>query len=816
MEEQNFNEQNSEETINLYAIFFKYLAYWPWFVISVIACMILAFLFLRYQQPVYNITATVLIKEEEQKGGNSAASPLAAIQDLGMFSMTNNFDNEVEILHSRTLIKKAVNELRLYTTIAEDRITGYNIPLYRTSPVNVFMTPEEADKLEAPVKLKMKYTLDGKLHVHAKYVIDEEGDEEEIEKEFDRLPAILPTPVGVINFSKNDSLPEPMEEDVKLMAYISSPTVTAQDYMENLTVEATSKTTTIAQISVQNTDKQRGIDFVNCLVAFYNQDANDEKNEVAQKTAEFIEERISIINRELGTAETELADFKQRSGLTDLTSDAKLALEESSRYGQQRMENATQIQLVEFLRNYINDPKNDDEVIPSNVGLQDQNLTSAIDQYNAMIVERNRLLRTSSESNPAVINMNTGIEAMRHSVQTTVESVLKGLNIAKSDIERQARKFEGRISNAPIQEKEFLSIARQQEIKAALYTMLLQKREENALTLAATANNGRIIEDALADKDPVSPKKKIIALAALILGLGIPVGIVYLRDLLKYKIENREDVEHITDVPILAELPRCKKPEKGAVVVRENKNDIMEETFRGLRTNLLFMLGKDQKVILFSSTQPGEGKSFVAGNTAVSLAFLGKKTIIVGMDIRKPGLNKVFNLSRRAEGITNYLADPEHVNIFDMVQTSDISPNLDILPGGPVPPNPTELVARDVLDHAIELLKQRYDYIILDTAPIAMVTDTAIIGRVANLCVYVCRADVTPKAGYRYINVLRDEKKFPKLATVINDIDMSKRKNSYGYEYGAKYGYGGKTYGYGYGYGYGYDEGNKNKKDKTK
>ena len=816
MEEQNFNEQNSEETINLYAIFFKYLAYWPWFVISVIACMILAFLFLRYQQPVYNITAAVLIKEEEQKGGNSATSPLAAIQDLGMFSMTNNFDNEVEILHSRTLIKKAVNELRLYTTIAEDRITGYNIPLYRTSPVNVFMTPEEADKLEAPVKLKMKYTLDGKLHVHAKYVIDEEGDEEEIEKEFDRLPAILPTPVGVINFSKNDSLPEPMEEDVKLMAYISSPTVTAQDYMENLTVEAPSKTTTIALISVQNTDKQRGIDFVNCLVAFYNQDANDEKNEVAQKTAEFIEERISIINRELGTAETELADFKQRSGLTDLTSDAKLALEESSRYGQQRMENATQIQLVEFLRNYINDPKNDDEVIPSNVGLQDQNLTSAIDQYNAMIVERNRLLRTSSESNPAVINMNTGIEAMRHSVQTTVESVLKGLNIAKSDIERQARKFEGRISNAPIQEKEFLSIARQQEIKAALYTMLLQKREENALTLAATANNGRIIEDALADKDPVSPKKKIIALAALILGLGIPVGIVYLRDLLKYKIENREDVEHITDVPILAELPRCKKPEKGAVVVRENKNDIMEETFRGLRTNLLFMLGKDQKVILFSSTQPGEGKSFVAGNTAVSLAFLGKKTIIVGMDIRKPGLNKVFNLSRRAEGITNYLADPEHVNIFDMVQTSDISPNLDILPGGPVPPNPTELVARDVLDRAIELLKQRYDYIILDTAPIAMVTDTAIIGRVANLCVYVCRADVTPKAGYRYINVLRDEKKFPKLATVINDIDMSKRKNSYGYEYGAKYGYGGKTYGYGYGYGYGYDEGNKNKKDKTK
>ena len=216
------------------------------------------------------------------------------------------------------------------------------------------------------------------------------------------------------------------------------------------------------------------------------------------------------------------------------------------------------------------------------------------------------------------------------------------------------------------------------------------------------------------------------------------------------------------------------------------------------------MLGKTDKVVLFSSTQPGEGKSFVAGNTAVSLAFLGKKVIVVGMDIRKPGLNKVFNLSRRAEGITNYLSDPDHVNLFDMIQRSDISPTLDILPGGPVPPNPTELVARDVLEHAIDQLKSRYDYVILDTAPIGMVTDTAIIGRVADLCVYVCRADVTPKAGYEYINVLKNEHKFPKLATVINGIDMSKRKNSYGYGYGKKYGYG-KGYGYGYGYGYGFE-----------
>lgn len=794
-------ENQEEESFNIYEIIFKYLVYWPWFVVSVVVCLIVAFIYMRYQTPVYNISSAVLIKEQDPrtKAMNAANGALGALQDMGGFSMTSSFDNEVEILKSRTLISKVVAELGLYISTSERRFLGYNTPLYRTSPVNVFLTPEEAEKLYGTVKLDMTYTKDGKLSVKAKY-FSEDNEEHEVEKAFESLPAVFPTPAGVFSFSKNDSVPA-LEKDVDLVTYISSPTATAIAYANNMEVSPTSKTTTIATISVKNASKRRGVDFINSLVANYNQDANDEKNEVARKSAEFIEDRLAIINSELGSTESELAEFKQRSGLTDLTTDAKIALEESTKYEQQKIQNATQISLVEFLQNYINNPANDNEVIPANVGLQDANLTSVIDQYNNMIIERKRLLRTSSENNPAVINMNTGIEAMKKSVHTTVQSVLKGLQIAKADLDRQAKRLENRISDAPQQEKEFLTISRQQEIKATLYIMLLQKREENAITLAATANNGRIIEKPLPDKYPVSPKKPIIALAALIIGLGIPVGFVYLRDLLKYKIETRADVEKITDVPIIAELPISAKPEHGSIVVRENHNNIMEEMFRGLRTNLLFMLGKDQKVILFSSTQPGEGKSFVAGNTAVSLAFLGKKVIVVGMDIRKPGLNKVFNLSRRAEGITNYLSDPEHVNLFDMIQKSDISKNLDILPGGPVPPNPTELVARDVLYNAIKQLKEKYDYVILDTAPIGMVTDTAIIGRVADMCVYVCRADVTPKAGYEFINVLKREHKFSKLATVINGIDMSKRKHSYGYGYGKKYGYG-KGYGYGYGYGY--------------
>lgn len=805
-------EQTSEEPLNLYALFFKFFAYWPWFIVSVVGCLLLAFVYLRYQTPVYNISASVLIKEQDARskammGTNGA---LGALQDIGGFSMTSNFDNEIEILKSRTLIRKVVTDLNLYINTQQQRAFGYAPSLYKQSPVVVSLTPEEAEQLQSTVVLRMRYTPQGSLSVRAKYEWKEA--EQVIEKEFPKLPAVLPTDAGVFRFSA-DSLVlaemkaegKALEQDLELVTHIASPTVVANAYTEKLSVTPTSKTTTIAKISLQNSSRQRGIDFINRLVAIYNQDANDEKNEVARKSAEFIEERIAIINEELGSTESQLASFKQRSGLTDLTSDAQLALTESSKYEQQRIENATQISLVQFLQNYINDPKNANEVIPANVGLQDNNLTSVINQYNELIIERNRLLRTSSENNPAVISLNAGIEAMRTSVQTTVQSVLKGLQIAKADIQRQTSKYESRISAAPEKEKEFMTISRQQEIKATLYTMLLQKREENAITLAATANNGRIIEQAQPSLAPVSPKSSIIALAALILGLGLPIGFVYLRDLLKYKIENREDVERITTVPILAELPKCDTPATNSIVVRENKNDMMEETFRGLRTNMLFMLEPQEKVILFTSTQPGEGKSFLAANTAISLAFLGKKVVILGMDIRKPGLNKAFGFTRSAKGITNYLNDPEHTDLMSLIMESQISPNLQILPGGPVPPNPTELVARPVLDDMINMLKERYDYVILDTAPIGMVTDTAIIGRVADLCVYACRADYTPKNGYEYINVLKNSHKFPKLATVINGIDMRKRKNAYGYGYG-------KRYGYGYGYGYGYDAENKKKK----
>lgn len=581
----------------------------------------------------------------------------------------------------------------------------------------------------------------------------------------------------------------------------------AKGYTNALSIAPTSKTTSVVIVSLKNSNRRRGVDFINQLLMMYNINANNDKNEVAQKTAEFINERIGIISKELGSTEQDLENFKRSAGITDLTSEAQIALTGNAEYEKKRVENQTQINLVMDLYRYMKG--NEYEVLPSNVGLQDAALAGAIDRYNEMLVERKRLLRTSTENNPTIVNLDTSIRAMQSNVQATLDATLKGLQITKDDLAREANRYLRRISDAPTQERQFVSIARQQEIKAGLYLMLLQKREENAITLAATANNAKIIDEALADDNPVSPKRMIIYLAALIAGIGLPVGIIYSIGLTKLKIEGRFDVEKLTSVPIVGDIPLTDE-KQGAIAVFENQNNLMSETFRNIRTNLQFMLENDKKVILVTSTVSGEGKSFISGNLAISLSLLGKKVVIVGLDIRKPGLNKVFNLPRKEVGITQYLANPEK-NLMDLVQLSDVSKNLYILPGGTVPPNPTELLARDGLDKAIETLKKNFDYVILDTAPVGMVTDTLLIGRVADLSVYVCRADYTHKNEYTLINELAEKDKLPSLCTVINGLDLKKRK--YGYYYG--YGKYGKYYGYGkrYGYGYGYGEQSHAKED---
>lgn len=785
-EEQNIpmNDEQDELTIDYRALLHKCVKHWRWFAASVLACLIIAFIYLRYTTPVYNVTAGVLIQQKDQKGSLGAAlsgGALGMLSGLGGVSLSSSFDNELEIMQSRTLLKKVVTDLGLYISTAQQRITGYDIPLYKTSPIQVYLSPEEATALESGVKIKTTYTPEGKLTAHIEYI--QEDEEQEIEKTFDKLPAVFPTPVGVLSFTKNDSLLTEIQKkenrDIRLITYINSPIEVAKAYKEKLSIEG-GKNTTIAQVDLQDNDKQRATDFINYLVVCYNQDILDEKSKVALKTSDFIRERIEVVNQELSSTESEIADFKQKSGLTDLSADAKLLLEESAKYEQLRVENQTQIRLVEFLRDYIQNPANANEVIPANVGLKEEKLTTAIDEYNSLLAERRRLLRTSSESNPAVINLNDGIQTMKKSIQTTVASTLKGLQITQNDLERQMRQFTDRISSAPQQEKEYINLARQQEIKSRLYLILLQQREENILSLGLTTDTGRIVEETLSDNFPVSPKKKIVALAALFLGLCIPAGVIFLLDQFGSKAEKRSDIEKQAHVPFLAELPHNLQNQKGHLAVRENQNGPMEEAFRALRTQLLYQLSTTDKVILFTSAQGGEGTTFVASHTAASLAFLGKKVVVVDMNLRRPGLPQYFSLSTDAKGMTDYLNNPKQVRLLDLVQPSAVHANLDVLPGGALATNSTELVAQEAFADAIRQLKEKYDYVILDTAPLPLVTDTVLIGRTADICVFVCRAGVTPKSACDYLNTLSREQKFPKLAVLLNDVETFGTPKVYG------------------------------------
>ena len=795
--ENNMNEQD-EEKINYQELLFRYIIHWPWFLASILICLIGAWGYLYFQTPVYQVSASIMIKDDK-KGGTSGSADLENLGLGGVITSAQSIDNEIEVLRSKTILKEVVNNLELYITYYdEDKFPKKE--LYKASPIIVNLTAQEADNLPGVAMIDMKLTQEGGLDVNLKVGLNEYN------KHFDKLPAVLPTDVGTFGFALKDSLSNGKIEGQNITrnisAIVSQPFGVAKGYQGALTIAPTSKATSVATVSLVNTNIQRGQDFINKLMEMYNRNTNNDKNEVAQKTREFINERIQIIDEELGNTEDKLEAFKRNAGLTDISSDAQLAVSGNAEYEKKRVENGTQINLVRDLNKYINNPSNEYEVLPSNIGLSDNGLTTQIDRYNELIIERKRLLRTSTESNPMIVNLDASIRVMKANVKAAIDGTLQGLLIVKADLDREASRFSRRISDAPGQERQYVSIARQQEIKAGLYLMLLQKREENAITLAATANNAKIIDEPVAEGGPVSPKPKTIYMIALVLGVGLPVGVIFLIGLTKFKIEGRGDVEKLTRLPIVGDVPLTAE-KTGSIAVFENQNNLMSETFRNVRTNLQFMLGNGQKVILVTSTVSGEGKSFISANLAISLSLLGKKVIIVGLDIRKPGLNKVFNLPRKEQGITQYLSNPEN-NLMDFVQLSDVSKSLYILPGGTVPPNPTELLARDGLDKAIETLKKNFDYVILDTAPIGMVTDTLLIGRVADLSVYVCRADYTRKAEFALINELAENNKLPNLCTVINGLDLQKKK--YGYYYG--YGKYGKYYGYGkrYGYGYGYGE----------
>jgi len=765
---------------------------WKWFVLSLIICIGLAAVYLRYTTPIYQASAKLLIKDNNQDGGGRSANMLNSAT-LGMISNSNGFDNELEILTSHSLAQQAVRDLKLYVNYYHVGKVK-DVLMYKTQPINVDVDPSHLERLNAPIDLKIERT-GNSYHVTGSYFVPVNDDQADgpfsIDKTFSQLPATIGTRAGIISFNANTVVP--MKDGDVMKVNIQSPKFAAYKYVGELNVSQTSKTTTIAQLTLSDENPQRAIDYLQQLSICYNRQANEDKNEVAERTEEFINGRLEKINAELGNTEGQLESYKKRNGMIDLKANATSAFSNADQYSQKLSEANTQVALLDEMQNYMDNPNNRFQPLPSNVGLNDDAATSLISNYNQLVQRRNLLLQSASENSPSVMPLTTQIEDMDRAIRRALKQARRNLDIQRNSVASQYGKYQGQVGESPEQERMLTQIGRQQEVKSGLYLMLLQKREENSISLAATADKGKLIDGpALGGK--VSPKSSMILLAALIIALGLPAIIIFLLEFFRYKIEGHEDVAKLTTLPIIADVAVSTESAKtkGEIVIHENRNNQMEEIFRSMRTNLQFVLEKDEKVVMFTSSTSGEGKTFITSNLAVSFALLGKKVLLVGLDIRKPRLAGLFEIDDHQHGITNLLVKntPTWEDIQQQLVPSGINNNLTLLMAGPTPPNPSELVSRKSLDDIFAELRKHYDYILVDTAPVGLVTDTIEIGRVCDATVFVCRADFTPKESIVMINSLHNQKKLPKINIVINGIDMSRKKYGYYYGYGryGKYG----------------------------
>lgn len=806
LELESIQENEEKSSFDFAVIYTTLILNWKWFVLSLIICLGAAHIYLRYATPIYQAAAKLLIKEEQNgRRGNSIQSSA----NLGIISNSNGIDNEMEILKSRTLAQQAVYDLKLYTTYRhEGRIKDHLI--YGEQEVNVDMDYEHLKKLNAPMNFKI--TREGRnYHVVGSYFVPIDDNSYNpgsvtVDKVITALPATLGTRVGMVKFTQNGNYM--LRDGESLKVTMIAPEIAAGKYVGSLSVSPSSKTTSIAQLVITDEIPQRAIDYLKQLAIVYNRQANEDKNQIAVRTEQFINQRLEKINAELGNTEGQLENYKKRNNMVQLSMNASTAFSNADSYAQKLNEANTQVALLDELTKYMNEPSNRHQPIPSNVGLNDASATSLINKYNEIALQRNQLLHSASESSPTVTPLTSQLDDLQASIKRAMSQARAGLNIQRNSIASQQGKYQGQISNTPEQERILTQIGRQQEVKSGLYLMLLQKREENSISLAATADKGKLIDNPVfAGK--VTPKDSIILMIAFGLGLAIPALILFLLAFFRYKIEGHDDVAKLTKLPIIADVAIAsdRAKTKADIVVHENKNNLMEEIFRSLRTNLQFLMKEHDKVILMTSTTSGEGKTFIASNVAISFALLGKKVVLVGLDIRKPRLAELFEIDDHHHGITNLLIKDNITwdDVNKQIVNSGVNNNLDLLMAGPVPPNPGELVTRKSLEETMDILKEHYDYIIIDTAPVGLVTDTLALGRIANATVYVCRADYTQKSSFGLINGLAYEKKMPNMSIVLNGVDLSKKKYGYYYGYGkygkygkyASYGAYGKQYGYG-------------------
>ena len=775
----NNSSNRNEQGINLIDLLVYFASQWKWFLLSILVCGGIAWYSYARSPLVYFRSATVIIKDPSNKTSTTGLDRFDNIINKV------NVANEILQFRSKKLMREVVQ--RLHADISYQIEDGLrNNELYTQSPV----------LLSFPDALPEQ---------HFALTVTPKGTNSVILSDFSGIEAA-------------SSLTIPMNDTVTLgkgMRVVATPTnYYAQSWLgtairvQKLPVESMvnyykgalgiqqeEEESSILTLALKDGSAARAEDVLNTLINVYNEEAVKDKNQVAVNTANFINERLIIIENELGGVESELESFKQRNQIVDIASSAGMYMSESQKYNSDALELETQLRLANFIKDYLTDPTKETDLIPSNTGIGDMNIESQISLYNTAKLKRDRLIDDSSENNPVVLELNNSLRAMKQNIIRAVDNMIVSLNVQRSDAQNREMRAQSRVTAIPAKERQMLSIERQQKVKEALYLYLLNKREENALSQAMADNNARVIDGAEGSNSPISPNRNRILLLGILVGLALP-GLVCLAVLfLDTRVHSRKDFEGVLSVPFLGEIPQNKEAGKrtdtkqASATIAGKRDSVVAEAFRILRTNMGFMVRKDasQQVIILTSLNEGAGKTFISKNLGMSLALAKKRVLLIDMDIRRGTLSRQFHLHKT--GLTNYLADVT-LTEEDIIQHKE---GFDIIAAGAIAPNPAELLLDERLDQLVDKLRKRYDYIVVDSVPVGVIADATISNRIADLTIFVARAGRLDRRQLPEIEQLYKENKLHNMALVLNGADLHRRYGYYGYYgYSYKYGYGKK------------------------
>lgn len=770
----NNSSNKNDQGLNIVDLFMYLASQWKWFLLSILICGGIAWYNYARAPLVYFRSATVIIKDPSNKASTSG------LDRFDNFINKVNVANEILQFRSKKLMREVVQ--RVHADVSYQIKDGLRSnELYNESPVLVSLPdalPEQGFSFTMTLKDAKTVTLSDFSGIEAK---------PSYEVALNDTVAIIEgmnVVVTATNYLRDSWLNTPIRVQ-KL------PVESMVNYYKNaLGIQQEEEEASILTLALKDSSPARAEDVLNTLITVYNEEAIKEKNQVAVNTANFINERLIIIERELGNVESNLESFKQRNQIVDIASSAGMYMTESQKYNADAMELETQLRLANFIKDYLTDPGKETDLIPSNTGISDMNIENQISLYNAAKLKRDHLIDDSSVNNPVVQELNNSLRAMKQSIIRAVDNMIVSLNVKRNDAQNREMRAQDRVTAIPTKERQMLSIERQQKIKEALYLFLLNKREENALSQAMADNNARVIDGAEGSNAPISPNRNRILLLGLLVGIALPGAVCLAILFMDTRVHGRKDIEGVTSVPYLGEIPLDKEAmkdhRKQVMAVKEQGDDIVSEAFRILRTNMAFLSKKDKpaQVITFTSFNIGAGKTFIARNLSMSLAYMKKRVVMVDLDIRKGTLSRHFG--HYHVGVTNYLSD-NTVKVDDIIQHQE---GFDLIPAGILAPNPAELLMDNRLDELMNELRARYDYIIADNVPVGLIADATIANRIADLTIFVVRAGKLDRRQLPDIEKLYQEKKLKNMALVLNGANPE--RHGYGYSYG---------YGYGYGYG---------------